>query len=83
MKITYSNDFHGTSTTVRVHDNGTGRYYLSARQVKRARNALCGIVGCTCGGVLGERGTNHGDGTPCQWPVEDLGDGTAMISRPY
>lgn len=54
MKLTLVNDFHRTSVNLVSKDERT----LSPRQVKRARKALCGIDGCTCGGDLGERGNN-------------------------
>lgn len=53
--ITLTNDFHGTSVNLRPDDS----YTLSALQVARARRALCGIKGCTCGGDLGERGSDN------------------------
>lgn len=81
--ITYSNDFHGTSARVRVTESRSGQYDLSRDQVRRIRAKLCGVSGCTCGGVIGQRGPNEGDGTPCQWPVEGNSDGTATIRRPW
>jgi hypothetical protein len=47
--ITLNNDFHGTSTNVRPDSRG----YISARAWKSATDRLCGIAGCTCGGVRG------------------------------
>ena len=45
------NDFHGTS--IRIHLNG--KDYLTARQVARAKKALCPGQ-CPCGsGICGER----------------------------
>lgn len=52
MTATIRNDFHETWATVRVAEDGK----LSPSQIKRIRNALCGIKGCTCGGNLSERG---------------------------
>lgn len=46
------NDFHGTEYRTR---GGV----LSPSTVRRIRKALCGIQGCTCGGVLGERGPDN------------------------
>ena len=48
-----ANNFHHTTARVRV---GLGNTELSANQVRRLRNKLCGMSGCTCGGVLGQRG---------------------------
>lgn len=50
--ITITNDFHNSSVTLRVN---LGQW-LSKSQIQRARNTLCGISGCTCGGNLSERG---------------------------
>lgn len=51
MMITLTNDFHGTKVVL-VPQNGR----LTARQVKRARNVLCGVADCRCGNDLGARG---------------------------
>ena len=52
--LTLKNDYHRTYAWVRIHaDRET---ILSRRTVRRLRRALCGIDGCTCGGVLGQRG---------------------------
>jgi hypothetical protein len=55
MKITLTNDFHGTSINLILgpHDR------LSLRQVRRAREALCGTADCQCGGPAGERGGSN------------------------
>ncbi len=54
--ITLKNNFHNTSVNLRVSGEK-----LSAPQVKRARRALCGISGCTCGNELGQRGPQEVD----------------------
>lgn len=55
--ITLTNDFHGQSVTLRLGQrNARGGWPLSQGQIRRARQELCGIAGCTCGGLLGERG---------------------------
>ena len=60
--ITLTNDFHGTEISLKR----STRHRLSAGQVKKARAALCGIEGCTCGGNAGERGPQYlPDGTRC------------------
>ena len=47
------NDFHGSEVTLSLPQQGG---VLSAGQVRKARRALCGMAGCTCGGLIGERG---------------------------
>jgi hypothetical protein len=51
MKVTLTNNYHNTQVTLRLKG-----VYLTAGQVKKSQNALCGIKGCTCSGVLGTRG---------------------------
>lgn len=53
--ITLTNDFHHSSISLKR----STAHPLSAREVARARRALCGINGCTCAGVAGTRGTQH------------------------
>lgn len=48
--ITMSNDFHGSTATLRPR---AGR--ISADAWRRAMHKLCGISGCTCGGVRGSQ----------------------------
>ena len=50
--VRLENDFHNTSTLVRLSDT----HELSESQIARARRNLCGMEDCSCGGVLGERG---------------------------
>ena len=52
MSTTLRNDFHNSEVTIRAERGQE----LTLSQVLRARRALCGITGCTCGGNLGERG---------------------------
>jgi len=59
MKITLTNNFHNTEINLVVLSNGGGNMF-SKSQVAKARKALCGIKGCTCGGMLGERGPQYG-----------------------
>lgn len=58
MKITLRNNFHNTEVKLRINKVYCGGAVgkLSAHQIKRARNILCGIQGCTCGDELGCRG---------------------------
>lgn len=51
VKYTITNDFHGTAYSC-VTDMG----YMSARQIRRCRAALCANPTCTCGGNLREHG---------------------------
>ena len=51
--ITFTNDFHNTSINLHIYND---YWVLSARQARRAREELCGLSDCTCGGELGERG---------------------------
>ena len=53
VKIELHNDFHATSITLRVKQDNGGR--LSWSQVQRAERILCGIDGCQCSGLVGER----------------------------
>jgi len=63
MKITLSNEFHNTETTVNPKAITEGRfkgfYKISASVAKRAKAKLCGINGCTCCGNFGERGGKY------------------------
>ena len=60
MKITLRNDFHNSSVTlnadVRSHIHNVATAYLSTGQIRRAKQELCGIDGCTCSGEAGTRG---------------------------
>ena len=55
--ITIRNDFHNTAVRVRANVGDV----LTISQVKRCRKTLCSIDGCTCGGVLSERGPQYDD----------------------
>lgn len=50
--ITLRNSFHHTEVRIRA-SYGVD---LTPSQIRRSRLVLCGISGCTCGGILGERG---------------------------
>ena len=54
MKITVSNDFHGTACTAHVSETPHG-LFITDRQARRVKSTLCGIEGCTCSGDLGDR----------------------------
>ena len=72
MSITIRNDFHNTEITMHPR-NGC----LSARQMARAKRALCGIDRCQCSGDAGERGRQVGG-----WTMEPNTDGSARIVYP-
>jgi hypothetical protein len=61
MRMNIRNEFHDTEVTLVARSVYKGRWYLTRSQVNRARRVLCGIDGCTCGGLLGQRGW---DGLP-------------------
>ena len=55
--IVLKNDFHGTQVRLRVLEFTSSQpAILSSSQVDRARRKLCGMAGCTCSGILGQRG---------------------------
>jgi hypothetical protein len=69
--LVIANSFHGTAARVR-----SGQ--LSARTVRRVREALCGAQDCVCGGVLGQRGSQLQPDGLRDAMIEDNGDGTAQ-----
>jgi hypothetical protein len=56
MKITLTNQFHGTEATMIAKPVSGNTYRISGRTVKRVRADLCGNSDCLCGGNFGERG---------------------------
>lgn len=52
MKITLTNDFHNTETTIEIKEGGL----VPISQIKKAKNELCGIKGCACSNASGQRG---------------------------
>ena len=50
MRITLTNDFHRTATTIDASRP------ITSRRIRNIRNRLCGAAGCCCGGDLGQRG---------------------------
>lgn len=62
MQVTLTNDFHGTSATVRpvaiTEGRFAGMHKISRKTAMRLRAELC-VSGCTCGGNFGERGGAH------------------------
>lgn len=64
-----TNDFHDTSARVLVPADGI----LSVAQVKRVRQALCGISDCRCCGNLKERGLQTVE-------IDPLGDGRVKVT---
>ena len=60
MKIyTLRNDFHNSVARVRLAPEYAFGLTLSQSQVRRIKNKLCGVAGCTCGGNLGECGPGN------------------------
>lgn len=59
MKITLTNNFHGTSVEIVTRKTNTTR--ISESQRRKAKAALCGISGCTCSGPFGTRGHQEFD----------------------
>lgn len=52
MRITLTNNFHGTTCNVVVRGaEGDVEYELSDSQANRVKRTLCGIDACACGGV--------------------------------
>ena len=73
--IELRNDFH--HSTARIKEG-----VLTRRTVRRVRNALCGIEGCTCGGNLSERGNQtQADGADIE--IVPLADGQVEVRRVY
>lgn len=52
MKITIRNNFHNTEAYVTIRNGNT----ITGATARRIEKKLCGVSGCKCGGVLGERG---------------------------
>ena len=57
MKIQIRNEYHGTAVNCIVGAD----MRLSHHQVLRARRELCGLDGCTCGGIRDRRVTTYRD----------------------
>jgi len=68
-----SNNFHGTSVSVRPSLGAKGQLVLSPRQVAGIRKALCGVSGCNC--ATSDIGTRGGQDWPVSLAVEPLPDG--------
>ena len=52
--IKVQNDFHNTETYIRVDGYKFSR--LTDGQIRYAKVQLCGAQGCTCSGIVGDRG---------------------------
>ena len=73
MTYTYTNDFHGTTTSSKYNpdelynalwdrDRGyvsPGRDQLALAAAGRIRRTLCGVDSCTCGDDLGTRPSRY------------------------
>lgn len=64
MKITLTNEFHGTSVNLRVgYESDTNSAELTKSQIARAKRTLCGSD-CQCSGDLGYRGAGNPEFCP-------------------
>jgi len=65
ITVTLTNDFHNSSSTVRLLPCNDSRYSsenyrrISRRTAQRVERKLCGISGCTCSDTFGARGGNY------------------------
>ena len=71
MRLTLTNNFHGTDCMITVDPNGPNA--LGKRRIARIQDALCGVAGCTCSDILGIRGPQNAvDQPPFDYfPVTD------------
>jgi hypothetical protein len=79
--FTLTNSFHGSTARVRVPADAVTedasdyrpllRVRISHAQYRRADKALCGIEGCTCGGIARDRDCQptNGDFDACDFDV--------------
>ena len=65
--ITLKNDFHNSSVVVRIPEGGI----LSKRTTDGIYKALCGIDGCTCGGIRGRGIRGQQEGIPDGMGIEE------------
>uniref|UniRef100_A0A6H1ZC07 Uncharacterized protein n=1 Tax=viral metagenome TaxID=1070528 RepID=A0A6H1ZC07_9ZZZZ len=73
--LTLSNNFHNTTTTIRLLPGEI----ITARRAAGIRRRLCGVQGCTCGDDLGRRG--HQEKTALELtPGRDRGTWEAALS---
>lgn len=80
MLITLRNDFHNSSVTIRAN---ALPHVITPSQEKRVLRALCGVTGCTCGGVRGPQRGPEGQKIVVQrdWYGEGVGpDGYPLLS---
>lgn len=63
--ITLKNEFHGTQVRLRVPKSGR----LTPRQMRRAKEKLCGVSTCTCGDAAGCRPARYWDLRDCEGAV--------------
>jgi len=78
MRLTLTNNFHGTECQITVDPNGPNA--LGKRRIARIQDELCGVAGCTCSNVLGLRGPqNITDQPPFDYYVTADRDGETMV----
>ena len=68
MLFTIRNDFHNTTAVIKAEPGQK----LSASQVWRCFDKLCGSDDCKCGGTLGQRGPQDCDIIPCHGSVDTV-----------
>lgn len=73
--VVLTNDFHATSTFIRV-PHGWRTLVLTSRRVRDIKSRLCGMGDCTCSDALGRRGHQA---SPFElWGADD-GSGVKII----
>jgi hypothetical protein len=70
--ITLTNNYHHTETRVLSGE-------LSRATARRVRRTLCGSRECTCGGVLGQRGSQMQPDGRSDAIIEDESDGRVWV----
>lgn len=78
--ITLRNDFHNTEARIRVKSLDYGPDgEITARQLRRAKAKLCGVRGCTCGGIRGHQRGPQGQRLRIDNTVDRWGDDTVIV----
>ena len=64
-KITLTNDYHNTETTIWARiPAGSDQVLITPDQAKSAKKRLCGISSCTCSDDVGTRPSQSGGANP-------------------
>jgi len=78
MRLTLTNNFHGTECQITVAPNGPNA--LGKRRIARVQDELCGVAGCTCSDILGIRGPqNTADQPPFDYYVTADRNGEIVV----